>query len=502
MRSVRFKEIAYAFSPAAFCQFLKRIEDSDLKSRLARGVFWSIAGSIISRSLTLCSTIIVARILGKAVYGELGMIQSTIGMFGVFAGFSLGLTATKHVAELRQIDPERVGRIIGITNLFSAVSGGLMAICLFMSASWLSETTINAPHLDGTLRIGSLVLFISALNGAQTGTLSGFEAFRTIARINLVVGLFSFPLLVAGAYLGNLKGAVWALVINLAFNWFFNYLALRRECKLFNIPLSCRGFSNEFPVLWRFSLPAALSSIMVAPANWVSRVLLTNHPNGYNEIASFTAAFTFQHLLLSVSVMLSAPLLSMISNNRSNNDTFLEKFNILSSWMIGVFSGIFLLCFPELVQLAFGSEYSGHSFRVTFSLIIFTTSIITFKAGLARVLAANDLLWWGFFSNLFWATILILSSIKLVQWGAIGIAVSFLIAYTINTLSLLPLYYSRNLVPFDTLISKESFIIWSVLIFLLIVNIFQISLFFRCLFLFPSLFIVTISFKRISIKNN
>lgn len=49
----------------------------------------------------LVVTVTVARLLGNAVCGELGIIQSTVGMFGVFAGFGLRVTATKHVAEFR-----------------------------------------------------------------------------------------------------------------------------------------------------------------------------------------------------------------------------------------------------------------------------------------------------------------------------------------------------------------------------------------------------------------
>src|ERR1022692_3038167 len=42
------------------------------------------------------------------------MIQSTVGMLGIFAGLGLGITATKYVAELRSHDPERAGRIIAL----------------------------------------------------------------------------------------------------------------------------------------------------------------------------------------------------------------------------------------------------------------------------------------------------------------------------------------------------------------------------------------------------
>ncbi len=53
--------------------------------------------------------------LGKEEFGKLGIVQSTVGMFQVFAGFGLGLTATKYVAEFRDSDPAKTGRIIGLS---------------------------------------------------------------------------------------------------------------------------------------------------------------------------------------------------------------------------------------------------------------------------------------------------------------------------------------------------------------------------------------------------
>jgi len=213
-----------------------------------------MTGAVISRGLMLAASVLVARILGKTGFGELGMIRSTVGMFGVFAGFGLGLTATKHVAEFRRSDPERAGRIIGLSGLFVMLTGGLMALGLFIFAPWLAEHTINAPHLASLLRIGAVILFINVLNGAQTGALAGFEAFKTIAYVNLFVGLISFPILVCGAYFGGLTGAVWALAINLGVNWLLNHLALRKEARRYNVPLAFRDCSCELSLwggLWR-----------------------------------------------------------------------------------------------------------------------------------------------------------------------------------------------------------------------------------------------------------
>lgn len=476
---------------------LDRVVNSPLGHRLAKGVFWSMAGSVISRGLMFVATILVARMLGKTVFGELGMIQSTVVMFGVFAGFGIGLTATKHVAEFRQGDPERTGRILGLSSLVALSTGGLMALILLVFAPWLAEHTINAPHLTGVLRIGALILFVNALNGAQTGALAGFEAFKTIAFVNLFVGLFSFPILVAGAYFGGLTGAVWALGINLCFNWFLNHMALRKETRLNSVPLSFKGCRSELPILWKFSLPTVLTGITVSPANWACRALMTNQPNGYEEMGILSAALVFQVMLMFVSQMLGAPLLSMVSNAGANISNKLRTVNILSSWILGVAAAIPLLCFPEIALVIFGNEYDNYSFKVTYSLVVFCTSIMTFKSGLTRIMVSNNILWWGFFSNTLWSTILVVSALFFVSWGASGLAVSLTIAYLLQTAIILPLCFSRKLIPRWTFFSLESALLWFVIISLVLLNIANTSLTIRSLAFIPCMLLAGFAFVRI-----
>ncbi|MHC4110302.1 MAG: oligosaccharide flippase family protein [Planctomycetota bacterium] len=497
MLNLSFKKAIYTCCPDFLHPVLNRVEASEIGYRLAKGVFWVMAGTVISRGLMLAALVLVARMLGKTGFGELGMIRSTVGMFGVFAGFGLGLTATKHVAEFRTNDPARAGRIIGLSELFAMLTGGLMAFGLFIFAPWLAEYTINAPHMTGVLRIGALILFMNALNGAQIGALSGFEAFKTIAYVNFFVGLISFPMLVCGAYFGGLTGAVWAMAINLGVNWLLNHLALRKESRRHMVPFTFRECSRELSVLWTFSLPATLSGVLIGPVRWVCNALLVNQPDGYGEMGIFTAALTFQVLLLFVSGMLSAPLLSMLSNAGPNTNDKLGTVNILSSWILGVIAAMPLLCFPEIAQMIFGREYQSYTFKVTFSIVVFYTCIMVFKSGLARILAVNNLLWWGFFSNAFWAVILILSALYSVRWGATGLAASFCIAYVVNTLILVPLYYSRRLVPKATLISLGSALIWSILIVLVFLNIANVSLQFRSIAFVPCLLLSVVSFKRL-----
>jgi len=412
---------------------IRRIQASPLGYRLARGVFWSMAGAVISRGLMLAATVLVARMLGKTVYGELGMIQSTVGMFGVFAGFGLGLTATKHVAQFRQSDPGRAGRIIGLSGLFAMLTGSLMALGLLIFAPWLAENAINAPYLAGILRIGALLLFINALNGAQTGALAGFEAFKTIAYVNLFTGLISFPILVSGAYFGGLTGAVWALAINLGFNWLLNHLALRKETRQHNVPFTFRECSRELSVLWSFSLPAALSGVVVGPVNWACAALLVNQPNGYNEMGVFSAANQWYVMLLFLPSLMGQVVLPVLSERLGQTDTGQSKKTLVLAIKMNA-----LLVLPLVLLASIASPFImnlyGEGFRSgwpTLVVVLFTAGLLAVQIPVGHIIAASGKMWLGFVMNSGWAITFFVCTLLLIDHGSFGLAAARAVGYVL-----------------------------------------------------------------------
>ena len=445
---------------------LQRINESPIGLRLASGVFWSMAGAVISRGLMLAATVLVARMLGKEGYGELGMIQSTVGMFGIFAGFGLGLTATKHVAEFCQSDPARAGRIIGLSVMIAILTGGMMSFGLFLFAPWLAEQ-INAPHLAGLLRIGAVILFISALNGAQTGALSGFEAFKTIAHVNLFVGITSLPILVCGAYFGGLRGAVWALAINLCLNWLFNHLALRVEARRHNIPLTLADSTREWSVIWSFSLPAVLSGILVGPVMWAVNAMLANQA-GYEQVGILTAVMSSQIILGFIGSMVNAPLFAVIASKSTDDNLFddrqLTKTNLFSTWILISLFAVPLLCFPSVMEFLYGQHYAGLQFRLSLAFVVLNTCTIMYKQGITRLLMAHGHIWWTFLSNLLWAAVVLGFATQWSHIGAWGVAASFCAGYVINMIFYIPLSIYFGLVRKDEMISWPVLVIWSCLI--------------------------------------
>src|SRR5271170_2903151 len=130
------RERIIAFVPPVIA---KQIHEMPMGKRLAKGAFWTLVGSVAAKVLNLPISIFLVRLMGAGHYGELGMVSSSIELFGVFAGFGLAMTATKHVAEFRVKDPVRAGRILALSNITAVLTGGLFSVVLFFAAPWLAS---------------------------------------------------------------------------------------------------------------------------------------------------------------------------------------------------------------------------------------------------------------------------------------------------------------------------------------------------------------------------
>lgn len=453
-----------SYAPHVAQRAVARVQRSPLGYRLARGVFWSMAGVVISRAMMLAATVLVARMLGKAAYGELGMIRSTVDMFSIFAGFGLGLTATKHVAEYRKSDPVRAGRIVVLSGVFAALTSTVIGVSLFVFAPWLASHTINAPHLGPLLRVGAIGLFVSALNGAQTGALAGFEAFGTIAVVNLATGIVSLPMLIVGVWLGGLHGAVWATVANLAFNWVLNHFALRQIARRNSVPLRLEGCTAERSVLWRFSLPAVLSGTLVGPVAWVCNSLLVNQPDGYVALGIYTAVFQMSGIMTAVNTMLGRVFLPVCVSMRDVESPKFSYINFVTPWAIGIVGALPLICIPELWAVLFGAEFSGKSMFGTTVFVGFSAVVVAHRQGISRNFVAGSYLWWSLMGNALWGATAIVLMYCFRNYGAPGRAASFAFAYAVNTVLFIPFYIRMRLCPKFVLFSLPSILVWIVIV--------------------------------------
>lgn len=473
-------------------------DDNELsiRARIISGTFWNVIGTAVSRGLSLAATILTARFLGTVNYGELGIINSTIVMFSTFAGLGLGITCTKYIAEIGKRDVEKTGRIIGLTTLIGLFTGSIMAIALFFAAPYLATNTLNAPQLSRQLRIASIILLLDTQTGVQRGSLAGLEAFKEIARIGILQGMIGFPVLVGGAYLFGLNGAVWGLVINSSIGYILNKVTLEKLQRISGIRPIYKGALSENKVIWNLSIPSMFSNVMVGPVTLIGNTLLINTCNGYTQLGIFNAGNQWRNLLGVLPATVGSVLLPIISSLSKEKNNKIEILNIVLGWLIVIIIAFPLMAFPELIGLLYGNAYSGEKFTQSFVLLMMVGCILAFKEGIARKLIANDLMWWGFTSNLLWAALFIFTLTKVKGLGASGMAIAYVISYAINTLVYVPFYIRKKVVSQRLILSKDVIIIWSLLTIQATISIISINIWIRAI-VFPIIAIMLMRSFRI-----
>jgi O-antigen/teichoic acid export membrane protein len=408
-----------------------------LRARFARGAFWAIVGTVISQGLLLAASVVVARLLGRQGFGELGIVRATVGMFGVLVGLRLGLTATKHVAEFRTSDPARAGRIVAFSLLTGSVSAAVGAGLLIVAAPYLATHTIRAPHLTPVLMIGAGLLFCNTLAGVQHGTLAGLEAFGTIAKVNAIRGLLGFPLMIAGVYLWGLPGVVAGLVASGAVGCVINHAALRRETRKAGLHVTCRDVRKEMPILWAFSLPALLSAAMVGPVMWLAGAMLVRQPGGYAEMGLFEAANRWGRMLLVVPGLLgtvAVPIMSeRLALNHAADTRRTLRISMLANAVCVIPAALLIAALSPWVMSLYGAEFTAG--WPVLILVLGATALIAFQTSAGQIITATGRMWTAAAMNLGWAVVLLGTCRVLLDhgWGALGMATAYLAGYGVHS---------------------------------------------------------------------
>lgn len=414
----------------------KRISNSDIGKRMVTGAFWQMVGTSTAKFIVLVSGILCAHILGKSEYGQFNMVRSTINMFVVFGTAGMGLTATKYISEYRKNNKDRIGSIYRITNGFAFFSGLVCALLIGVLAPILAEKTLNTPELTTPIRIGALLLFVTVLNGAQQGALSGFEDFRSIAINTFIGSIAESVLLLVGGYFWGVTGAVLGFGTGFVVLYFCNLYAINK--RLEEDGLDRKTFKvqrSDLKLLVSFSLPAALSSIMVTPVFWLARTMLVNS-SSFEELAVYEAADQWKIIILFIPGALSQvvlPILSSLIGESVNRYKRVLLYNIAINASVAFILAIGVSLFSKQIMGLYGKDYQD-----VWPIIILAISTIptAVSAVVGLSISSRAKMWTGLLFNLIWGLLVIgLNYIFLNNdMGASGLSLAILCAYTIHTI--------------------------------------------------------------------
>lgn len=408
-----------------------RLDRSPLARRFLGGAAWSVAGTTASSALSLLAMIFVARMLGKETYGQFVILQSTLSMVGVFAGFGIGTTATRYVAELRLRDPGRLAHILALAERSILSIGLVAAVALTLTSGSIASRLLNSPNLALPLSVAAASVLFSALDSYQKSILIGMEAMRAFAIGSAAGAAASVPIMLVLADIYGLNGIAAAMVVSTLIQYAISRAQVRGLLTRFDIKRESRGCLREWRVLRDFALPALLGGVLVAPVHWLCQALLANTPHGYAELATLGVAMQWFNMLIFLPNIASRVLLPILTEHLASGDHAQSakalKLAIVSNLVVVTPAALAVALASPWIMSAYGPGFRDGV--PSLALSAFVAMLYSGALPVGQILAAGGRMWRGATMNLGWAAIYLGAAFPLSEYGAIGIVVSLGLAY-------------------------------------------------------------------------
>ena len=406
-----------------------------LRARFGNGVVWNLAASLLNQGSAFLISIVMARLLGRSTFGQYAMVQSTLLTLCLIAQLATGSTAVKYVAEFRLTNKEKTGRILGICSLTSLTMLSVVALSLLIGAPYLATFALKAPHLAPALRIGAGVLLFAGINGYQTGALAGLETYRSLAQAAVINACLSVILSCVGAWVMGLNGAICGLLFSNLLQWLILRYHLKRECSRNGITISYRGLTDEWPIITRFALPAALSGLISMPALWLANAYLARQPSGYSQMALYSAAMNLRVLVLFLPNIVNSVGISLLNNHMGTRDgdrykkIFWGNMGLTVSAAL-VAATVVWLVGPTLLKM-FGKSFVAGNQVV--SVLVLAGIVEAAAISAYQVLQSQERIWLSLFAISIPrdSLILLLAYIMVPLYGAVGLACAYTIGWTL-----------------------------------------------------------------------
>ena len=411
-----------------------RIAHSPLALRFLGGAAWSTAGTVASSGISLVTMMFVAHLLGKETYGQFIIVQSTLGMVGVFAGFGIGAAAIRYVAELRSRDKERLARILLLTERATLVFGFIATVALALMSGVIASAVLNSPGLTTPLSIAAISIFFSALAGYQMSVLIGLEAMRPLAIGTAIGAISGVPVMLVSADMYGLNGVAGAMVVNAIILAGISRFQMADQLQRFSIAREVYGCYREWRVLSDFAMPALLAGLLITPAHWVCQAMLANTPSGYAELAVLGVAMQWFNAILflpSVTGRVVLPILTEHISNKNHADAKrLLLFAIVSNAVVTVPVAILVALFSTWILSLYGAEFQNGSFSMV--IAVMTAALLAVQTPIGNMVAAVSRMWLGALMNFGWALVYVGLTYMLLSHGSAGVTGAMGIAYLVH----------------------------------------------------------------------
>ena len=358
------------------------IKDKLQKSSFYKDSTWAIIGNSIGSFLMLFAGIIIARFLGKELYGEFGMVKVTLFNVAAFSTLGLSYTSTKFVAEYLVKKVEKVPSVARDSIYITFFTSLVLFLLVFIFARPLS-IYCNAESLEMPFRVLGFLIIFRAISQVFAGIMGGFKMYKEQGINSIVSGFLYVVICIPLTFYGNLIGALIALSIYQILLSVLNGRTVFHALKGLDLPEKNKSSSME--LLLKFSIPVAGQELTFFLVTWLSPILITRYAS-LGELGIYNACAQWFAICLYIPGLLRNVTLSYLTtaNDRPMEQKVLIKrilsINIISS------ASVFLvvLLSSEIIVSFYGSSFTGMKQVLTVLILssVFQSIIVVFSDNL------------------------------------------------------------------------------------------------------------------------
>lgn len=397
-------------------------QSADLRA-FGFGLIWSVLGTVAVRLTPMITTILISHWFGIETVGTFAITYGTLLSATFLASTGVNLMATRNVAAYAAKDPVTAGRLAGMALLLAAGCAILLGLLIFVFAEDIASRLLRQPELAFYLKAISPIIIVNALNNSQIAILSGLQQFKTIARLNTIMGCLMIAAVPAGLYFYGLTGAFAGLGAAYLAGCVITAPAMTGALRAKGIPLAFRGALSQWPMITGFAIPALLASLLFEPVNWICTTIVVGHPDGLRQVGLYFIAMQLETLLLFAPQIVVQVTIPMLSTGFGEAD----RRRVLNVLGMGIGTNIAIAIGFVAVMMLFGDWFlvlfklDPAQHWPIFMVVVFASAIIAGALPLGQVPVSSGHMWTGLSITGGWAATFIIGTWLLQDHGALGL---------------------------------------------------------------------------------
>ncbi len=334
-----------------------------LEKKIISGSTFILTSRFINMVSLVIFSIVMARLLGRDVYGLISIAVGFIGIFAIIGDIGLNIAGIRYISiYYAKKQYEDIKTIVSSSLIIKLSLGMILAIVCFFGSEAIAE--FFQKDVSTLFKITSIIIIFNLLASVFQTVMKGLQRMDLFALSNIIrdiswivisIGLVIFGWGVLGAMWGYLLSAViWLIVCLIIYLIPLRIILPKKQKKKKEVAKKVRY------KLIVFGMPIVIMDITILLYNWTDTFVLAYYRPTW-EVSCYNIAFGLVNMVMIIIASVSTTLFPIFSREhalkkKKSQKRLYEK--VVKFVMVIVYPLLtFMLFLSPFIILIYGTEY-------------------------------------------------------------------------------------------------------------------------------------------------